>query len=158
MSMPFEVFAPEQLVINDIDMLCPAWMVLDLANLWIPTVVHENRVNPGVAGSRPLDGAIDELRTTLPFYITGYCDPDGVPYSDMRVGFRRNWRILANEVFVAETVSCTYTPPDPEESPLTISIQVGTPAISERYPTDWMGSLPIILPYGPLIGADPVGS
>lgn len=157
MSMPFEVFDPEQLTINDVPMRCAAWMVLDLENLWIPTISFDNRVAPGVAGSVPFDGSFEEIRTSLPFWITGYCDPDGVPYDDVRVGFRRNWRILATEVFDAGIGTATYQSADAEEDELPFRIQVPTPTISERYPSDWKGSLAVILPDGPLIGADPGG-
>jgi len=158
MSMVPEALLPEQLTINDVPMRTKAWLVLDLENLWIPTITFDNRVNPGVAGSRPFDGTVDETRTSLPFWLTGSCDPDGVPYDDMRVGFRRNWRILASEVFTASIAEAEYQSADPEEVELPFRIQVATPTISERYPATWVGSLSIVLPDGPLIGADPGGS
>ena len=160
MSMTWEVFSPEQLTVHadvDIDLLCPAWVALDLANLSVPQTTFENRVAPGVAGSNPLAGIEDQLSTTLPFHLTGFCDRFGVEYASMQTGFRRNWVFLCQGLFIPDGATtawdATYTPPDEDEDPIEFRIQFAAPTITERHPTQWVLTVPVILPDGALIPA-----
>ena len=154
MTMPYEMFAPEQLTINGVDMLGPAWIVLDMSNLWIPTATWDNRVAPGVAGSNAEPGIENELRTSLPFKLTGECDRFGDPTSSPRVGFRRNWNYLRLNLLLLDgsvtSFDATYQSADVDEAPIEFQIQVLDITISERTPTDWSGSLQVCLPAGAL--------
>ena len=158
MTMPFEVFAPEQLTVNDIDMLGPAWLVLDLANLWQTQWAWDNRIVPGVAGSIPFNAAEDDLRISLPFWVLGSHDQFGDPHPDAQTGFWRNWQFLAENVWNGEPAGCYYTPPDPDEDPIYFIGQFSAPQISERYPTDWKGTLPVILSGGAVRSVRSAGS
>lgn len=154
MSMPSEFFGTETFTINDVDMLCPAWIVLDLANLWVPTVLYDNRVAPGLTGQTALEGVQDELRTSLPFRMTGAVDHLGNAHPDPVTGFRRNWVYLCQNVFLPPTApahTALYQSPDAYEEPFEFDIQVATPVIGDRYRTMWEGTLPVILPGGALV-------
>lgn len=147
------VFGIEQLTINSVDTIGPAWIWRDLSNLWIPTSTFANRVAPGVPGSSPLPGIQDELHTSLPFWISGTCDWEGNPYSDPYVGFRRNWRYLMNNVFLPPTAAyyeAVYQSPDADEAPITFPIQVVAPSISGRHLDVWEGDVAVIIPTGAL--------
>ena len=153
-TMPSAVFAPEQLTINSVDTLGPAWLWLDLANLWIPTSTWQNRIASGAVGSNPLPGIQDELITSLPFWVWGRCDWEGTPYADEQTGFRRNWRYLCNHLFLppnAGYYTAVYQSPDADEDPITFPIQVRKPSITERYPTIWTGQVEVCLPDGALV-------
>lgn len=148
-----EAFGGEQLTPNGVPMRCPAWVLLDLENLWLPQYVWDNRTAPGVDGTFAFAAAEDELRTTLPFWILGTHDWDGYPYEDSRVGFRRNWLYLLDNVFTGEVVATEYQSGDPDEPPTTFGMQFSAPTFSERYPSDWKGTVAVILPSGAIRGA-----
>jgi hypothetical protein len=150
MTMPYEVFEPEQLTANSVDLLGPAWLVLDLANLWQTQWFWDNRVAPGSAGTRPFNAEEDELRTSLPFWVGGGYDHNGDPHPDTQTGFWRNWQYLSDNVWNGYVISCTYQPPDPDADPIGFQAQFSAPQITERHPTDWKGTLGIILPSGAL--------
>ena len=151
MSMPVEVFAPEQLTVNGVDLICPAWMVLDLADLWDPVTVYENRPSPGIGGTNPLPGIQDQLVASLPFKLVGSVDWEGNPYSSFRVGYRRNRRYLNNNLLipgVAAALGAVYTSDDPTEDPVEFAIQIRGITWQTRVPSEWSGRLEVCLPDG----------
>ena len=163
-AMPWEVFAPEQLTVTsglnpavEIDLLAPAWMVLDLARLSIPNILIDNREAPGGTGSNPLPGAELELRAALPFWITGSVDRNGIePSISTEAQFRRHWVYLSQHLFVPsgdDALDAVYQSPDPDEDPIEFRIQFAAPDIPARWPSDWQGLLNVVLPDGALIPA-----
>lgn len=165
--MPYEVFSPEQLTVTsgadpgvEVDLLCPSWLVLDLADLSIPAISLDNRAAPGVPGSNELDPIEDELRVSLPFHLGGDCDRSGNAYARVRTGFRRNWSFLVQHLFLPSedsALDATYQPDDPDEDPIEFRIQFGTPTITERYPSLWVGTMLVVLPDGALVSRE-IGS
>lgn len=161
------VFAPEQVTVTsgidpmlDIPLLCPAWMVLDFVKWSVPTKVVENRPNLGGVGSVALETAVDELRTSNRFLITGTVDRDGeevVGDDAVRTQFRRHWVYLNQHLFLPEApLAAVYTPPDPDEDDIEFLIQFDTPQLNPEngmWPTDWTTNLQVVLPDGPLIPA-----
>lgn len=156
MNWSVGVFGGEQLTANGVTLVNGwGWLALDLSKLWETQWFWDNRVAPGVSGSLPFVAAEDELKVSLDFWIVGTHFFDGTPYDDPKKGFWRNWQYLAENVWNGQVVGSTYQPPDPEESPINITTQFSAPSISERYPTDWKGTLQVIVSGG---AVRPVGS
>lgn len=152
-AMAFDALLPEQLTVNSVDLRGPMCLVLDLSRLWVPKSTWENRVASGVTGSTALAGIQDELVTSIPFWLTGAVDWEGNPYDDFYVGFRRNWRYLANNVFLPSgdaTYPAVYTSPDTDEGDIDFEIQIHEPRIESRWPCTWTGELEVCLPGGAL--------
>lgn len=150
-TMPVETFGIEQLTINSVDMRCAAWVLLDLADLWDPRTVFENRPSPGIGGTNPLPGVQDELVVSLPFWLTGSVDWEGNPYTNVETGFRRNRLALNNNLLLPgadATLAATYTSPDPDETPIDFGIQVRGLTWEDRKPSQWTGRLELCLPEG----------
>ena len=63
---------------------------------------------------------------------------------------RRNWRYL-NEPLILPSVAldATYQSADIDEDPIEFKIQFLQPAVT-RYPGEWVGTFPVILPSGAL--------
>ena len=163
-AFDWEIFDPEQVMVTsgvnpalDIPLLCPAWMVLDLVKWSVPTRVVENRPNLGGVGSVALDSAVEELRTSNRFLITGTVDGDGEEVADASVQFRRHWVYLCQHLFLPEApLAAVYTPVDPDEDPIEFTLQFDTPQLNPEngmWPTDWTTTLQVVLPDGPLIPA-----
>lgn len=160
-ALAFEALLPEQITVVsgidegvEIDLRCAAWSVLECGGLSIAQILIDNRTAPGATGSSPLPGAEDELRTSLPFQITGYCDPDGVAHPTARIGLRRNWVFLTQHLFrpsATGPLSATYQSEDPDEAPIDFLIQFATPDMPTRAVTDWTCNLPVVLPHGALV-------
>lgn len=159
-----DIFAPEQVLVTsgvdpglDIPLLHPAWMVLDLVKWSVPTRVVDNRPRPGETGSVALDAAVDELRTSNRFLLTGTVDLDGEPAENAQAQFRRHWVYLCQHLFLpVEPLSALYTPADPDEPDIEFTIQFDTPQLNPEngmWPTDWTTTLQVVLPDGPLIPA-----
>ena len=98
---PWEAFGGEQITVTsgidpglEITLRNNAWVVMETRGLSIPQVLIENRIIPGEVGTVELPGAENELRTSLPFQMTGDYPPDGDQFADPRVGLRRNWIYL----------------------------------------------------------------
>lgn len=151
-ALPYEFFAPEQLTINGVEMLGPAWMLLDLADLWVPLNVVANREIPGSGGRLPLVPVGDQIEVSLPLRLIGDVDWNGDPHPDPIVGFRRNWVYLVENVFSPPDSGVAwdaiYQSPDPAESPVEFLVQVQAPTVSERFPTLWEGAVTLVLPGG----------
>lgn len=161
MSFNTDLFDGEQLTIHhplgDIEMVGPAWVLTDLANLSDPAVSEaENRIAPGVAGSVPLPQIEDEVRTSCPLWVGGDVDSDGDPWPTAQIGLRRNWAFLASRLFVPSGVSpafdATYTPVDPDEPEIECRVQFGAPVVERRTTVQWFYKVPIVLPDGALLG------
>lgn len=95
------LLAPEQVTVTsgadpmvDITLRNGALFFPELDDLSNPNVLFDNRVAPGVPGRNILDGIEDELRATLPFWLTGTWDleADSASLVSPRVQIRRNWR------------------------------------------------------------------
>ena len=163
----YGVFAPESLVVTsgldgttEIDCLCAAWVFLDLGNLSVPAVSFDNRAAPGVPGSNELPGIEDELRTSLPFQITGTHDHAGNEHPSARIGMRRNWSRLTNHLFIPSddaALDAVYHSEDPDEAPYEFRIQFSTVSISTRSVGEMTGTVQVILPDGALVSRE-IGS
>ena len=154
------LLAPEQVTVTsgadpmvDITLRNGALFFPELDDLSNPNVLFDNRVAPGVPGRNVLDGIEDELRATLPFWLTGTWDleADSASMVSPRVQIRRNWRYL-NEHLILPSVAlvATYQSADAEEDPISFEIQFLQPAVT-RYPGEWVGTFPVILPKGALL-------
>jgi hypothetical protein len=73
-----DLLAPEQITVTsgadplvEITLRNGALCFPEFDDLTNPNVVHDNRVAPGIPGRNPLPGIEDELRATLPFWLTG---------------------------------------------------------------------------------------
>ena len=157
-------FAPEQLTVTSgvdpgvtINLIDFAWIVPDLVKLSVPAVVIDNRPAPGVGGTTPLPPASDEVRATLTMHITGQVKADGTPTdTTLQAQFRRHWVYLSQHLFIpsgADALDAVYTPVDPDEDDIACRIQFATPSLGDLWPTDWVGTLNVVLPDGPLIPA-----
>jgi hypothetical protein len=160
----FGVFAPESLIVvsgldgvTEVDCLCAAWVFLDLGNLSVPAVSFDNRPAPGVPGSNELPGIEDELRTSLPFQISGTHDRDGELYPTARTGMRRNWAFLTRHLFLPSeeaALDATYHSEDPDEDPYDFRIQFAGVSISTRSVGEMTGTVQVILPDGALVNRE----
>lgn len=155
-----EVFGIEQITVtsglddSEITLRNAAWVVMEARGLSIPQVLVENRVAPGAVGSTELPGAELELRTSLPFQITGAVDPDGDAHPTPQIGLRRNWLLLVQHLIrpsVDGALDAVYQSIDPDEDPIEFRIQFGTPEIPGASASEWTCNLPIILPGGALV-------
>lgn len=161
-AMAYEIFDPEQVIVTsgvddtvDIPLLCPAWMVLDLVKWSVPTKVVDNRPKNGETGSVALDTAVDELRASNRFMLTGTVEQNGDPAANAQTTFRRHWVYLSQHLFLPEApLGAVYTPVDPDEDEIEFLIQFDTPQLNPEggmWPTDWVTTLQVVLPNGPLI-------
>jgi hypothetical protein len=87
------------LTINSVDMMQPAWQVMNLIELWLPAQQRgEDVVIPGVAGRRPYRRFVDATRRTLRLKITGDVDRNNTPQSNKFVGLQTNVDYLITNV------------------------------------------------------------
>lgn len=155
-----EVFGIEQITVTSgfdaspITLRNQAWVVMEMRSLSVPQVVIDNRIAPGIVGSTELPGAELELRTSLPFQITGAVDPDGDAHPTPQIGLRRNWLLLVQHLIrpsVDGALDAVYQSIDPDEDPIEFRIQFGTPEIPGASATEWTCNLPVVLPGGALL-------
>lgn len=86
--------------VDDVDMICPAWWVLNIQVLFQgPTVVIANRQQAGTNGRKGYPGITDEAKVSLRFVINGTVNSDGDPYEDPREGLIANYDFLRTNVF-----------------------------------------------------------
>jgi len=71
-----------RLTINSVLMHCPAWTMVDLTELWFLQLVKGSDINvPGLAaGQRAYKRKMDAARHSLPMYIVGDFNKDGVSW------------------------------------------------------------------------------
>ena len=152
------LLAPEQITVTsgadpgvEITLRNGAWFFPEFDDLTNPNVVHDNRIAPGIPGRNPLPGIEDELRATLPFWLTGSWSLEGdEATTNPRAGLRRNWRYLNHHLILpAIALNATYQSADIDEDPIEFKIQFLQPAVT-RYPGEWVGTFPVILPDGAL--------
>lgn len=154
------LLAPEQVTVTSgadpmvtIDLRNRALFFPEFDDLSNPNVLFDNRVAPGIPGRNVLPGIEDELRATLPFWLTGTWDleADAEPSVAPRAQLRRNWRYM-NEHLILPSVAldATYQSADEDEDPIDFQIQFLQPVVT-RYPGEWVGTIPVILPKGALI-------
>lgn len=62
----------------------------DLSGLRSFMTRGSNRTFPGANGTRPLAPVLDELDTTLRFFVSGRFAPDGTPHADRQTGVEQN--------------------------------------------------------------------
>ena len=149
MNWTTSVFNGEQLTVNDVTFVNDyGWLALDLSKLWETQWAWDNRVAPGAVGSLPFNAAEDQLIVQLDLWIVGSHFVDGTHYDNPQTGFWRNWRHLSENVWTGEPAGCYYQPPDPTEDPIYFIGQFSAPNITERYPTDWKGTMQVILSAG----------
>lgn len=158
---PWETFGGEQITVTsgidpglEITLRNNAWVVMETRGLSIPQVLIENRIIPGEVGTVELPGAENELRTSLPFQMTGDYPPDGDQFADPRVGLRRNWIYLVQHLIrpsVDGALDAVYQSIDLDEDPIEFRIQFGTPEIPGASVSEWTCNLPVTLPAGALV-------
>lgn len=87
------------LAIDETEMNCPAWDVLNVHDLWAgPPTRGEDRIVPGTSGRRSYRRRADAVTYSLEVVITGQVDPDGDPYADPVVGLLTNIDLLRSNV------------------------------------------------------------
>lgn len=162
---------PEQITVTsgldgvtEITLRNNAWIVMEMRGLTIPQILIDNRINPGGVGSTPLEGAELEVRTSLPFQMTGTVEIDNetVPtaIADGRVGLRRHWVYLTQHLFrpsIDGPLDAVYQSVDPDEDPIEFGIQFTTPEVPGRWVSEWTCNLPVVVHGGALI-AEAAGS
>mgnify|MGYP000729993292 CR=1 FL=1 len=159
---PWEVFGGENIVVTSgidpgvtVSLRNDAWVVLETRGLSIPQVIIENRVAPGEVGSTELPGAENELRTSLPFQITGTHFVDGTAYAvSPQIGLRRNWVYLVQHLIRPSrdgALDAVYQSIDPDEAPIPFRIQFPAPEIPGGAVAEWTCNLPVVLPNGALV-------
>lgn len=80
-----------QFVINGVDMITPAWEVVDLTSLWLtPRVRGSDRLIPGINGVRPFKRRTTVTEHNLPFVVVGGFDQAGVALADPWAGLQAN--------------------------------------------------------------------
>ena len=104
---------------------------MEARGLSIPQVLIENRVAPGAVGSTELPGAELELRTSLPFQITGAVDPTATPTRHRRSGCAGTgcYSSSTSSARPSMALDAVYQSIDPDEDPIEFRIQFGTPEI-----------------------------
>lgn len=162
---------PEQITVTsgldgvtEITLRNNAWIVMEMRGLTIPQILIDNRISPGGVGSTPLEGAELELRTSLPFQMTGTVEADNetVPTAivDGRVGMRRHWVYLTQHLFrpsIEGPLDAVFQSIDPDEAEIEFGIQFATPEIPGAWVSEWTCNLPVVLHGGALI-AEAAGS
>ncbi len=100
------------LTIDQVSLHTQAWCAPDLSALWSsPTLRGQNRLIPGRQGRKPYKRRLDEVRFSLPLIVTGYCDPDGLPWSEVGIGFDQG--LEANVAYLQDHL---VLPPDNDDS------------------------------------------
>ncbi len=168
-AIPASLLAPEQVTVTSgvnpgvtVTLRNEGLFFPELDDLTDPNPVYENRVAPGLSGRTALAGIEDELRATLPFWLTGHWDieADAAPTESPRVTLRRNWVYINHHLILPSddaALAASYQSADVDEDPISFSIQFLQPVVT-RYPGEWVGTIPVILPGGALIPAAAVGS
>ena len=106
------------LTIGGVAMSCPAWVVHNLQELWLPAVQRGNdRIRPGVAGVKPAIMRDTVTRRTLQLLIVGDCDRTGTPVTNLLQGLQANIDYLIANVVAPTgltdgTRSAVLTMPD----------------------------------------------
>lgn len=165
---PWEAFGGEQITVTsgidpgvDITLRNPAWVVMETRGLSIPQVLIDNRIIPGEVGTVELPGAENELRTSLPFQITGTHFVDDTAHTvSSQIGLRRNWVYLVQHLIRPSrdgALDAVYQSIDPDEDEIEFRIQFGTPEIPDAAAADWTCNLPVVIPAGALV-AEVTGS
>ncbi len=157
----WEAFRGEQITVTsgidpgvEVTLRNNAWVVMEARGLSIPQILIENRIIPGEVGTVELAGAETELRTTLPFQMTGDYPPEGAQYADPRVGLRRNWIYLVQHLIRPSrdgALDAVYQSIDLDEDPIAFRIQFGTPEIPGAAVSEWTCNLPVTIPAGALV-------
>lgn len=108
------------LTIGGVDMLGPAWAVLDLSPLRESLEVRQTSVLiEGRGGRRSRPGLPDETDYSLRMAFSGATDQAGVPWADPRGGLLANRRTFETSVIVAAratsdgTLPAVLSEPDP---------------------------------------------
>ncbi len=87
------------LSIGGVDMMTPAWVMLDLFPLWTGADVRGgDREIPGTSGFKPFRRRQTATKFALPMIITGYVDQFDVPFTNPWVGLESNLDYLRTNV------------------------------------------------------------
>lgn len=93
-----------ELKINGVSMHTPAWCVLDVLPLYLPTGTRgHNSIIPHTAGRYPRPLRIDESRYSLPMLISGGHDRNGNVYADRWAGLQANLVYLNSQIVTPPT-------------------------------------------------------
>lgn len=136
-------------LVDEINMNCPAWWVLNpQVLLQGPTVITSNRQQAGTEGRKGYPQLNDQTSLTLRFAITGAWTPDGDPNDDPLAGFAENYLFLRTNVFDAAWPLRTSTLLLPGDVELTAPIQFEPFPLDAAENGEIEGNLGIILPTG----------
>lgn len=90
-----------QLSISSVNMMCPAWVVDNLIELYFPAQQRGgDRLIPGANGILPYKRRPTATVRSLRMYIRGDCDRTGTPTANLYVGLQTNLDYLNNNVVV----------------------------------------------------------
>lgn len=88
--MPFPSAATEQLTIDSVDFICPAWWVTDLSPLWGRATAVGNDIPIPGGETIPMRKRLPSWRVVLPMAIGSDVDPSGTPHADALIGLEEN--------------------------------------------------------------------
>ena len=95
------------LTINGVEMMTPAWVVVDILDLLSPlnAIRGSDIVIPTVTGRRNFPRRRDEAVYSLRMACTGQVDISGTPYSNTNVGLRINLEYLRDNVVLPSLIA-----------------------------------------------------
>lgn len=104
-----------------------AWGIYNLGPLLLGCPILRNAedpVIPGRDGRIGLDDELDETTYSVPMWLTGECDPDGVEFSNTLVGLRRNRDELRSNVPQGEIITATIALHDEDDTTIEDLVKV----------------------------------